>query len=199
MKKLIAIAVLALALFAQSAYGQQPGYLSFQYAMGFGAGDLGEYISAPSFRGALLEYRQPVNDNLLVGMDLGWNVFYEKMDYATYTVGTESLSGVQYRYQNEIPILVSADYLLSTENAFKPYVGLGIGTMYTERSTDMNLYRMEQNPWHFAVKPEVGFLYELSFSTSFKFGAKYYYGFKAGNLDEPQGYISLSAGLAFHL
>lgn len=199
MKKIIACAAFSLAFFTQTAYSQQPGYVSFQYATGFGVGDLGEYISAPSFRGTLVEYRKPVQDNLLVGFDLGWNVFYEKLDYATYTIGTESLSGIQYRYQNEIPILISADYLLSIENAFKPYVGLGIGTMYTERSTDMNLYRREQNPWHFAVKPEVGFLYELSYSTSLKFGAKYYYGFKSGNLDEPQGYISISAGLAFHL
>ena len=29
------------------------------------------------------------------------------------------------------------------DNALKPYVGLGIGTMYSERATDMNLYRLE--------------------------------------------------------
>lgn len=45
----------------------------------------------------------------MVGVDAGWNVFYEKKDYDTYTGGTESLSGIQYRYQNSVPLLASAD------------------------------------------------------------------------------------------
>ena len=198
MKKLIAIAVFTLVVFTQSAYSQQSGYWSFQYAMGFGTGDLGEYISAPSFRGGLIEYRKAIKDNLLVGVDFGWNVFYEKKDHDSYTRETETLSGIQYRTQNALPMLVSAEYFLSTDKPLKPYVGLGIGTMYTERATDMGTWRLEENPWSFAVKPELGLLYELSFSTSFKLAAKYYNGFKTGQLDN-QGYFSISAGFAFHL
>jgi len=198
MKKLIVIAVFMIFIFSKNAYSQQPGYWAFQYAIGFGSGDLGEYISAPSFRGGLIEYRKAIKDNLLVGVDFGWNVFYEKKDADTYTSGTESLSGVQYRTQNALPILVSAEYFLSTDNPLKPYLGLGIGTMYLERSTDMGQWRIEENPWSFAVKPELGLLYEMSFSTSFKLAAKYYNGFKTGQLDN-QGYFSISAGFAFHL
>jgi len=198
MKRIIFIAVFTIFIFSKNTYSQQPGYWSFQYAMGFGTGDLGEYISAPSFRGGLIEYRKAIKDNVLAGVDFGWNIFYEKKDADTYTSGTEALSGVQYRTQNAIPILVSAEYFLSTENPLKPYVGLGIGTMYLERSTDMGQWRIKENPWSFAIKPELGFLYEMSFSTSFKLAAKYYNGFKTGQL-ENQGYFSISAGLAFHL
>jgi len=198
MKKLIVIAVFAIFICSKNAYSQQPGYWSFQYAIGFGTGDLGEYISAPSFRGGLIEYRKAIKDNVLAGVDVGWNVFYEKKDADTYTSGTEALSGVQYRTQNAIPMLLSAEYFLSTENPLKPYVGFGIGTMYLERSTDMGQWRIQENPWSFAIKPELGFLYEMSFSTSFKLAAKYYNGFKTGQLDN-QGYFSLSAGFAFHL
>ena len=198
MKKIIAIAVFALFIVTQSAFSQVPGYWSFQYSTGFGSGDLAEYIAQPSFRGGLIEYRKPYKDNMLVGAELGWNVFYEKKDADTYTSGTESLSGIQYRTQNTIPILVSVEYFLSTENPLKPYVGLGIGTMYIERSTDMGQWRLKENPWSFAVKPELGLLYEMSFSTSFKLAAKYYNGFKTGQLDN-QGYFSVSAGFAFHL
>ncbi len=199
MKKIIAIAAFSLFVFAQNGYCQQPSYMSLQYATGFGVGDLGDYISAPSFRGAVIEYRSAIKDNLLVGFDFGWNVFYEEKVGGTYTSGTEALSGKQYRTQNELPMLASIDYFLSTKSEFKPYVGLGIGTMYTERSTDMGTWRLMENPWHFAMKPELGFLYEMSYSTSFKFGAKYYTGFKSGDLDANQSYISISAGLAFNL
>ena len=198
MKRIIFIAVFTIFIFSKNTYSQQPGYWSFQYATGFGTGDLGDYISAPSFRGGLIEYRKAIKDNVLVGVDFGWNVFYEKKDADTYTSGTEALSGVQYRTQNALPMLVSAEYFLATDNALKPYVGLGIGTMYLERSTDMGQWRLEENPWSFAVKPELGLLYEMSFSTSFKLAAKYYNGFKTGQL-ENQGYFSISAGLAFHL
>ena len=203
MKKRIVFAIFALFVFRHSLYSQQsdssqPGYLSVQYAMGFGTGDMGDYISQPSFRGGVIEYRKAVTDQVLVGFDIGWNVFYEKKDADTYTVGTESLSGIQYRTQNMLPILVSADYFLSTDNPLKPYVGFGIGTMYIERMTDMGQWRLQEDPWSFAVKPEVGFLYELSAGTSFKLAAKYYTGFKTSQLDS-QGYFSVSAGMAFHL
>ncbi len=88
--------------------------------------------------------------------------------------------------------------MIATDKPLKPYIGLGIGTLYSERSTDMNLYRLKQNPWHFAIKPEVGLLYEMSYDVSFKIAAKYYNGFQAGDLTT-QGYFSISGGFAFTL
>jgi outer membrane protein len=142
-----------------------------QYAVSFGTGDQGDYISAVSWRGFLMEYRTPIKNKLLAGVDVGWNVFYERKDYDTYTVGNESLSGIQYRYQNAVPILASFDYVILSENSLKPYVGLGIGTLYSERATDMKLYRLEEKTWQFALKGELGILYDLSYNTFIKFAA----------------------------
>ncbi len=172
--------------------------MSVQYAVSFGTGDMSDFISKVSWRGVQLDYRKAVSDHLLVGVEVGWHVFNEKKDHDTYTVGTESLSGVQYRYQNEVPILASADYLIFSDKAVKPYIGLGIGTIYSERATDMNLYRLEQNTWHFALKGEAGMLYDFSNAATIKFAAKYYNGFKTGTLDN-QGYFSLSLGMAWNL
>ena len=198
MKKIIFLTILCSLLITTKGYSQQEGYMSVKYAVSFGSGDMADFISTPSWRGAVVEYRSAVKNNLFVGVDLGWNVFYEKKDHDTYTVGTESLSGVQYRYQNEVPILGTIDYFISPDKSLKPYVGLGIGTIYSERATDMNLYRLEQNTWQFALKGEVGVLYELSYASAIKFGAKYYNGFKTGTLDN-QGYFSLSLGMAWVL
>ena len=143
-------------------FGQRGSYLSVHYDISFATGDLSSYITKPSFRGASIQYRYAVSDYLLVGVDAGWNVFYEKLDYDSYTVGTATLSGVQWRTQNEIPLLLAADYIILPDNKVKPYIGVGLGTMYTERSTDMGTWRLYQNPWHFALKPEVGVLIEMS-------------------------------------
>ncbi len=198
MKKIIVLMMFCCLLFVTKGYGQQQAYMSVKYAVSFASGDMGDFISAASWRGTVVEYRAPAKGNLMVGVDVGWNVFYEKKNKDTYTVGNETLTGVQYRYQNEVPILVSADYLFSSDQPLKPYVGLGIGTMYSERATDMNLYRLSESTWHFAVKGELGLLYEVSYSSSIKFAAKYYNGFKTSKLDN-QGYFSLSLGMAFEL
>jgi len=195
MKRIIALVVFCSLVSVTSVYSQTQSYLSVQYDMSFGTGNLGEYISAGSFRGASLQYRYPVMDNLLVGVDVAWNVFYERKDYDSYTSGTETLTGIQYRYQNQIPILLSLDYLIITDKDFQPYAGLGIGTMYSERITEMGIWLLEENPWQFALKPEAGMLYKISNGTAFKLGLKYYIGF--GSELENQGYFTVSAGVAF--
>lgn len=196
MKRYITIALLCCALGISPVFSQQGGHFSIQYDMSFGTGDLGDFISAGSFRGASLQYRYPTTDNILIGGDLGWNVFYEKKDYDSYTVGTRTLSGVQYRTQNMVPILVSADYLFMPDDAFKPFVGIGIGTIYNERVVTMGTWILTQNPWSFAIKGEAGMMYEFQGGFTFKLGAKYYNGFKSGDL-ENQGYFTISLGAAF--
>lgn len=185
-------------LITSKSYGQQESYVSLQYGVSLGTGDLADYVSKASWRGILLEYRSALKGNLMVGAEVGWNVFYEKKDYDTYTIGTESLSGIQYRTQNVVPVLASADYLFMSDKPLKPYLGLGIGTIYSERATDMGMYRWVENNWQFALKGEAGLLYQLSYTSSVKFAAKYYNGFKTTSLDS-QGYFSLSLGMAWVL
>ena len=79
----------------------QSGYASIQYVIGFGTGDLGSFISKASFRGAVFEYQRNINPNLSAGLEIGWNTFYEKKDYDTYTQETVSVSGLQYRYSSQ--------------------------------------------------------------------------------------------------
>jgi hypothetical protein len=198
MKKIIFLMIFSSLLLSTKSYGQYDSYMSVQYSVSFGMGDQGDFISQASWRGVLLEYRSEVTANLVLGVDVGWNVFYEKKDYDTYTVGTESLSGIQYRYQNQVPILGTIDYKFFPDNALRPYVGLGIGTLYSGRSTEMNLYRMVENTWQFALKGEVGLLYEVSYTSSVKLAVKYYNGFKTSTLDD-QGFLSINLGMAWAL
>lgn len=196
MKRIIALVIFCSVVSMNSAFSQVENHISVQYDMSFGTGDLGNYISAWSFRGASAQYRYAVTHNILVGIDAGWNVFYEKMGYDSYTSGTKTITGVQYRYQNEVPLLAAADYVFMPEKNVQPYIGVGIGTIYSERQTWMGVWGVEQNPWQFALKPEVGLMYKISFGTALKLGLKYYNGFKAGDL-ENQGYFTIAVGFAW--
>lgn len=197
MKKIIATAIFCSFVGIAGVFSQDAAksHVAIQYDMSFGMGDLGDYISAPSFRGASAQYRYAVAHNVLVGIDAAWNVFYEKRDYDSYTSGTITLSGVQYRYQNQVPLLVSADYVFTPDKDFQPYIGVGLGTMYSERTTEMGIWYVEENPWQFALKPEVGMMYKFSYGSALKLGVKYYAGF-GGDL-ETQGYLTVSVGFAF--
>ena len=169
---------------------------SFQYSMGFGSGDLGDFIDKPSFRGITLDYRKLVQPNIGVGIDIGWNVFYSEQAYDVYTVETLSYSGRQYRYNNQFPMLAAVDYYLSPDEPLNPFVGIGVGTMFSRRNTDMGQYTLEEEAWHFAIRPEIGILYEVSPDFSFSVTGKYYMGFEAGDLDA-QNYFALNVGFVF--
>jgi outer membrane protein len=195
MKKIIALVIFSSLVSMTSVFSQAENHLSIQYDMSFATGDMGTYISAPSFRGASAQYRYAATDNILVGIDAAWNVFYERKDYDSYTSGTQTLTGVQYRYQNQVPLLVSADYVFTPDKDFQPYIGIGIGTMYSERTTQMSIWYVEENPWQFAVKPEAGLMYNISYGTALKLGFKYYAGL-GGDLGT-QGYFTIGVGFAF--
>jgi outer membrane protein W len=168
------------------------------YSMGFASGDLADFISQASFRGATMEFRKMVQPNIGVGLTFGWNVFYEELSRESYTVGSSTLTGKQFRYSNHFPMLLGANYYLSPGEQFNPFVGLGIGTIYTRRNTDMNLYTVEQEAWNFALQPEVGFLYTLTDGAAIYLSGRYNQGFKAGDeLDGAQSYFTLNVGFSF--
>jgi len=168
------------------------------YPIAFPTGDLKDYSAKTSFRGINLDFQKMVQDNVGVGFSVGWNVFYEELNYDTYTLDNVSLSGKQWRYSNLIPMLVSSTYQLKPGDSMNPYVGLGVGVMYSLRNTDMNLYTLEEDAWNFTLQPAVGVLIEASDVTKLNISARYTYGFEAGNeLSGAQSYFSLNFGFTF--
>ena len=128
MKKIF-IAICTLMVFGLTTIQAQTK-TSLTYGIGFGMGDLGDFISQPSFRGATVDFRQMTNDKMGIGFSLGWNVFYEEKSSDTYTFENQSLTGKQYRYSNHIPMLASFDYYLTAGQKINPFIGLGTGVMY---------------------------------------------------------------------
>ena len=189
--------IIILAAFATStAFAQSNTTLS--YAIGFPTGDLGDFIGNVSFRGISLDYRYRIQPNLALGTTFGWSTFYEEVASDTYTLGNESLTGKQYRYSNNIPMLATVTYFLSPDEKINPFGTLGIGTMYTRRNTDMNLYTLEEESWNFLIQPEVGAQIGIADHSSLSLSLKYNLGLEAGDLPENQTYLSLNVGFAFH-
>jgi len=196
MKKII-FPITTLLLLVFSTVSAQRARTLLTYDVGFTMGDLGDFISKPSFRGVSLDFYNMVNEKLGVGGGVSWNVFYEAKDFDTYTKGTTSLSGKQYRYSNHFPMLAHVNYYLNPGQRFNSFIGLGTGVMYTRRNTDMNLYTIEQEAWQFALAPQIGFELENDLHNAFTVLVKYMNGFKSGDFELSQSYLSLNVGWTF--
>jgi hypothetical protein len=193
MKKILilfAFIVLSISAFSQSTL------FSFQYSMGFGAGNMHDFIKPASFRGFTIDYRNLVTENIGLGFDMGWNVFYDEMPDANYEYQNVTYTGKQWRYSNEFPILGAMDYYFTKSGDIFPYAGLGVGTMYSLQNTDMGTYTFENDAWHFALRPEIGVILDMGGGSGFNIVTKYYHGFKAGDLPS-QGYFTINVGFVF--
>jgi outer membrane protein len=138
-----------------------------------------------------------VNPNIGVGFSFSWNVFYEAMGKGTYTIDNRTLTGKQYRYSNSFPMYVNPTYYLKPGETVNPFFSLGIGTIYTLRNTDMNIYTVEQEAWGFALAPEVGIQYALDDVTAVTISAKLNYGFQGGEINSDQSFVTINLGFSF--
>jgi hypothetical protein len=193
MKKIFFVAVFS--LLVGTAFSQS-NFTSLQYSVGFGTGDMKEYIGAVSWRGFTFDYRNFVRSDVGVGLDMGWNVFYEEMPDDVYESENITYAGKQWRYSNHWPVLFAADYFMEVDGRITPYAGLGTGIMYSLQNTDMGTYTFERDAWHFTLRPEVGLMIEPAPGMGLNIVGKYYYGFKAGDLPA-QGFFTLNFGFVF--
>jgi len=190
MKKIL---IILITLSASTAFAQN-NLTAVQYSLGFGTGDLGNYIGNTSPRGFSIDYRRLIQPEVGVGFELGWNVFYDARPDDIYTLGNLSYSGKQFRYNNQYPLLLAADYYFQPGEKINPFAGFGMGIMYSRRETDMGVYAFTRDAVNFTIRPEIGILYEMNPNLAFKVSSKYYYGFEAGDLPA-QGYFTLNFGL----
>ncbi len=169
------------------------------YLMGFPMGDTHDYISKSSFRGMGFEYQYLLSDNFALGGVLQWSTFYESDPRATYPIqdGNGAINGIRYKYINTVPMYLTGTYYLASDDAkVRPYLGLGIGTYWLEKRTDMGLFTDITNSWHFGLIPKAGVLIPVSFSTSIYVGLDYNLAFKNSELDT-QSWLGLSVGFNF--
>jgi len=184
------------ALCMQGLFAQHHGIFIVSYPVAFPMGDLSDYINKTSFRGINMEWGKEVKDNVIAEIETGWNVFYNREPDAVYKQGSASISGVQYRYTNSVPILAGAKWVLKSHNNLVPYAGLALGTMYSDRSTDFGLYRISTDAWQFCVRPELGITFKSRNGPSLLLGAKYYAAFNSNDLDG-QSFFTVNLGVVF--
>jgi outer membrane protein len=96
-----------------------------------------------------------------------------------------------------VPLYAAVDYyLLEEDEPMRPYVGLGIGTLYSHRFLDMGLYEVTDESWHFALRPEAGVLVEANSGLSIMLTGRWNYAFETSDVVAQQ-FFTINIGAAF--
>lgn len=121
-------------------------------------------VSKTSYSGGRVEYRRMVTPNYSIGIGVSWNSFEQYAGRQTYKSpsgnGAVTTDAVKDIYT--VPITVSGHYYFQTKSRIKPYIGVGVGTQYSEQDIYYNIYGVEATNWGFAVRPEIGILFPVS-------------------------------------
>ena len=143
----------------------------------------GNFINDNSYSGGRFDYKHFVDGgNLAVGASMGWNSYneynapklYERRD------GSGAVYTDMVRHVYTLPIAVNAYYFLFRRN-IKPYIGLGLGTQYSEQKSYFNIYVISESNWGFLVKPEIGLQLEVNETFGIATYATYNYATNSSN------------------
>jgi hypothetical protein len=177
--------------FAQDGYTWQ----GLTYSIAVPMSGTEEYISDGSYRGMNYEGTHELSSKFALGWLFGWNVFHIELKNETYTRDNVTITGNQFRYQNEFPMLVRGMYFFGQPDEIRPFAGAGIGVIYNIRRTDIGLYSLKTDAWHFAMAPELGIMIPIG-EAKITASVRYNYGVKARDLGQ-QSYISFNLGFMF--
>lgn len=196
MKKFIILSIVLVSVVSAKA---QDGFTALHYDVSFGLGNTSGFISQPSFRGVGFDYQKMVNANVGIGLSIAWHTFYEERNYDSYSFddGVTTLTGVQFRYLNALPLHVTTNYYFGEEgDDVRAFMGLGVGTFYAEKKTVMGQWSVTNDSWQFSLQPQLGLLYGFGSDANVFIAGKFTTPFKTEALNS-YPYLSLNIGLAW--
>jgi hypothetical protein len=167
-------------------------YMGISYSMSVPLSGIEDYIDAGSYRGMNFEAYRELKPKIAVGLLFGWNVFHTELRNETYVKDNLTITGNQFRYQNSFPMLARGMYMFGASAGIRPFVGAGVGVTYNVRRTDIGLYSIKKDAWHFSMSPEIGILIPIR-ESKISAGVRYNYAAKAGEFNS-QNYVSLNLG-----
>ncbi len=196
MKKIL----LFLPFFAAALYSSaQNNSFRLTYDVAIPTGKMSEdFISKTSWRGISIDSRWGINTNLTVGFLLGWQVFAERFDNFTGVTsdGLTTFHGTQFRTINSFPLQANTHYFFGEEDSIRPWVGFGIGAVYSDQRSQLGFFESPTNVWSFAVTPQMGIDIPITDETSFTLHARYNY-FNHNAVSFNYSFLVFGAGIKF--
>jgi hypothetical protein len=141
---------------------REPMKLQFSYSMGFGTGDLHDFISEPSFRGFDFNVLWPIFRSLHIGPTFSHSLFYEERARETYEVGTSAVTAKLYNYTDYWSTsLLTRYYFLRPDAIVRPYAGVRLGIAALLATTLVTDYSSQWDPVGFYLAPDIGAIVQI--------------------------------------
>src|SRR4030095_3531658 len=125
-----------------------------------GASPLGEFknlVSKTTFRGGDVLVLYGINDRLGIGLNIGFQDFYEKFPRAVYKLSDGSdISAVLTNSVQIIPFMATVRYNLKPGGFLQPFLSAGAGGAVVMNSQYLGEYPNEDDKVSFAVRPGAG-------------------------------------------
>ncbi|PWJ34190.1 outer membrane beta-barrel protein [Sediminitomix flava] len=153
-----------------------------------------DFIDDTSWRGFTFKVGGEITENIGAGIYSGWYVFNEKVRGEQITTDISTLSGVQFRYINIVPIMADVHYRMANSGDWTPYGSLGIGTYFFKHTTDVGILRISDDEWHFGLAPEVGVAYHLRENSHLLLSIRYNHAFPTKDWNT-QSFFQINVGL----
>ncbi|NCD72364.1 outer membrane beta-barrel protein [Mucilaginibacter agri] len=123
-----------------------------------------DYLTKTSWAGARFDYRRMITPNVSVGIGVSYNSFEQYFPKQTYQRpdGTGAVTSDMIRQVYTSPITASVHYYFQGSSMVRPYIGVGLGTEYSEQNAYFNIYSVGDRNWGFVFRPEAGALAKFS-------------------------------------
>jgi hypothetical protein len=194
MKNLFLVLLLLVVCSLSTSVAQARGdSFGMSWSSAIATGNTSDFVSGFQARGINVEYRKRVNSNYLWGLNVGYNVFAETGN-STVNMNHVQATGIWGKYVNTVPIYLAAFYEFGPYQARSGrfYVGMNAGTAWLEQRATLSSFALENDNWHMAVAPEIG--YHLPWNSFVgHVSVRYNYVFEAGET-EAQSWLEFRVG-----
>jgi hypothetical protein len=181
--------------------GQAKGTSLFDFNWGPGSTINNPFVSGFATKGGDAGYSLFIKKNLALGLDLGWNNYWQYTPTATYQFKTGAATTDLYKYVFTVPITATITKYYHLGSMFSPYLKEGIGAEYSEQNLYYNIFQTTHSNWGFVANQEVGVRIQPSRDApiAFNLGFRYQYAsnsFKQYNINNQQAY-NIVAGISW--
>jgi len=193
-----AVFALVLLMFGTGYSQKEQWYGAFTYSVSIPTGDTKSFVEEISWRGIGLDYRYMIDRTYSVGLNFGWNVFYERAENKTTQTENGAVTGTSDRTLNIFPIMANIHYYFGERKSVRPYVGLNAGGNYVNQRFAIGVFLWEDDSWQWAIAPEAGVAIPVERDFGILLNGKYNYAFTGESVfgtDVNNSYWQINVGV----
>jgi outer membrane protein W len=197
--KIILLTIIALSLGVITASAQQGELrMTASIAEATPVGQLKDLVDKTSLRGVDVTILYGINEHFSVGLNAGFQDFYQKFPRAVYKLSDGSdISAVLTNSIQTIPLLATARYNFMPDARVQPYASADIGGTYVINKQFIGEYPNDDNKIGFAARPGVGIYipFRKQGEVGVNLGVNYnYIGYKQDDISN-LGYLGFIIGI----